>query len=104
MRPSIVLLALTLIMSIVAVSQTRTPVINKRQARQQARIHQGVKSGELTPGETRRLEAGEGKIQADKMEAKSDGKVTPAERRKLRREENRESRRIYRAKHNDVKQ
>ena len=82
-------------------AQTKTPVVNKRERAQQARIRQGVKSGELTPGETRRLEARESKIQADKMAAKADGKVTPAERRKLNREQNRASRKIYRLKHNN---
>ena len=84
-----------------ALAQTHTPVVTKRQHHQQARIRQGVKSGELTRGETRRLERGEAKIQRDKMKAKADGTVTPAEKAKLNREENRESRRIYRAKHNN---
>lgn len=83
-----------------AVSQTQTPVINQRERNQQARIRQGVKSGQLTPGEARRLEAQQGKIKADKMAAKSDGKVTPAERRHLKRELNRASRNIHRKKHN----
>ncbi len=81
-------------------ADTRTPRITKRQINQQRRIKQGVKSGELTPAETRRLEAQQAKIQADKQAAKADGKVTPQERRKLRREENRASRNIYRLKHN----
>ena len=83
-----------------AVAQTKTPGIDKRERRQQTRIHQGIKSGELTPAETRRLEAREGKIKADEMRAKSDGKVTPEERRKLNRELDRTNRAIYRKKHN----
>ncbi|MBZ5553361.1 MAG: hypothetical protein LAO21_11620 [Acidobacteriia bacterium] len=78
---------------------TRTPGINQRQARQQARINQGIRSGQLTYREARGLESREGKIQADKLFAKSDGKVTPAERRQLNRELNRTSRGIYRQKH-----
>ncbi len=77
-----------------------TPVVRKRQVHQQARIKQGVNSGQLTPAETRRLEAQQGKIQADKLEAKSDGTVTAAERAKLHREQDRASRNIYRKKHN----
>ena len=99
----VTLLVLLGIAHSVATSQTKTPVINQREWNQQARIRQGVKSGELTRGEARRLEAREGKIKADKMVAKSDGKVTPAERRRLKREENRASRRIYRLKHNHRK-
>jgi len=87
-----------------AVGSTKTPVINKRQKRQQARIANGVKSGQLTAGETSRLEAREAKIQKDKQAAKADGKVTPAERRKLRHEENRASGKIYKLKHNDKTQ
>jgi hypothetical protein len=79
---------------------TKTPRINERQIRQQKRIREGVKSGELTKKETRRLEAGEAKIQSDKLEAKADGKVTKAERAKLTREQNRESKAIHRMKHN----
>lgn len=82
-------------------AQVKTPVVDQREQNQQKRIEQGVKSGELTPVETRRLERQEGKIKADEMNAKADGKVTPAERRKLHRELNRESKRIYRKKHNN---
>src|SRR5512147_1887409 len=81
-------------------TSTKTPRVTKRQLNQQRRIGQGVKSGELTKGETRRLENEEGKIQAEKKMAKADGKVTPAERKKLRRDENKASKDIYRMKHN----
>lgn len=80
-------------------AQTATPNVTKRQANQQARIGQGVSSGELTPKETQHLEAREAKIQRDKKAAKSDGTVTPAERAKLQHEENRTSRAIYHQKH-----
>jgi hypothetical protein len=77
-----------------------TPRVTARQGRQQARIAQGVKSGQLTPGETARLERGEARIQRAKVAAKADGNVTPAERRHLNRMENRESARIWGDKHN----
>ena len=79
----------------------RTPRINARQANQQKRIEQGVKSGELTPGETHRLERQQANIQANKLLAKSDGKVTPKERARLTQEQNRASRTIYWDKHNN---
>ena len=82
-----------------ATAQTATPVVTKRQENQQERIAQGAKSGELTPKETRHLEAREAKIQHDKKEAKADGNVTPAERARLNREQNRTSRAIRRQKH-----
>src|SRR4051794_13954972 len=80
-------------------AQTKTPRVTKRQVRQQERIEQGVKSGELTKPEAAKLEVREAKIQHDKKEAKADGVVTPAERAKLNREENRSSRAIRRQKH-----
>jgi hypothetical protein len=79
----------------------KTPKIAKKQIRQQARIKQGVKSDELTKGETVRLEKEQGKIQAEKIQAKSDGKVTAQERKKIRHDQKKASRHIYRAKHND---
>ncbi|HVS91261.1 MAG TPA: hypothetical protein VHE59_04465 [Mucilaginibacter sp.] len=83
-----------------ASAQTRTPVVNHRQVRQERRIAQGERSGELTRHETRSLQRGERKIQADKRMAKANGRVTPHERQHLRREQNRMSRAIYRDKHN----
>jgi hypothetical protein len=82
-------------------AQTRTPEINNRQQRQQRRINQGVRSGQLTKNEAHHLRADERKIRTDKRMAKADGKVTSAERKHLRREENQTSRAIYRKKHND---
>jgi hypothetical protein len=79
----------------------KTPRVTHRQMNQQARIKQGVRSGELTKGETRRLEREQAKIQYDKKETKSDGKITPQERKHLRREQNKASRDIYRLKHNE---
>jgi len=81
--------------------QPKTPKITKRQIHQQERIQQGVRSGKLTPQETRKLEREQAKIQRDKKKAKADGKVTPEEREKLRREQNKANRDIYRLKHND---
>jgi len=81
-----------------------TPRVTHRQINQQARIKQGVKSGELTKGETRKLEREQAKIQHDKKVAKSDGKITPQERRKIIREQNKANRDIYRLKHNKREQ
>ena len=94
------MLAALFLCSIGAFAQSKTPVVDQRQKNQQERIKEGVKTGEVTRGEARRLEAQQGKIKADEMVAKSDGKVTNAERRQLKREQNRTSRNIYRKKHN----
>lgn len=76
-----------------------TPNLDKREANQQARIDQGVASGQLTAKETNRLDKREAKLAADEAAAKADGKVTRAERRKLQREANRDSAAIHKQKH-----
>lgn len=78
---------------------TNTPRVDRREARQQRRIQQGARSGELTPRETRRLEREQARIRRNEARAKSDGTVTPQERRRLNRELNRSSRHIRREKH-----
>lgn len=78
--------------------------IKNREERQQARIDQGVKSGELTAEETAKLEKEQAKIEADRQKALSDGKLSRKEKAKLTREQNRASRHIYREKHNADKQ
>jgi len=95
------LLIAALAVTSIAQAQTRTPVINHREHRQERRIHRGVRSGELTRSEARHLRRDENRISRDRRMAKADGHVTRAERRHLRREENRTSRAIYRNKHNN---
>jgi hypothetical protein len=46
-----------------ALAQTATPGVDKRQANQEARIQQGVQSGQLTPKEAVKLEKGQAKVQ-----------------------------------------
>jgi hypothetical protein len=83
-----------------ATGNTKTPVVNQRQKNQHARIKEGVKSGELTKGEARKLHAEEKTIQEEKQMAKADGKVTKAERAKLHHDQNKASKDIHRMKHN----
>ena len=80
--------------------------INQRKENQQDRIAQGVKSGQLTAGETARLEGREAHInrQEARMKAANGGRLTPGDRAKINREQNRTSRAIYRDKHNARKQ
>jgi len=80
--------------------------INQRKENQQDRIAQGVKSGELTAGETAHLERGEAHInrQEARMRANDNGHLTQADRAKINREQNHMSREIYRDKHNNRKQ
>jgi len=80
--------------------------INARKENQQDRIAQGVKSGQLTAGETAHLERGEARInrQEAHMRAADNGHLTQADRTKINKEQNHMSRAIYRDKHNNRKQ
>ena len=77
--------------------------VDRREENHQDRIAQGVKSGQLTPGETAHLERKEAGIRHEiKSErAANGGKLTPAQRAQVNRQQNRVSNQIYRAKHND---
>ena len=74
--------------------------INQRQARQQHRIAHGVASGELTARETYRLERQEGRIAAYEARSRADGGgLSARERARIEHMQDRESRRIYRQRH-----
>lgn len=76
----------------------------RRQMRQEHRIEKGVKSGQLTDGEAKRLERGQAHIDRAQARAESDGVISKGEEAKLQHMENNQSRRIYRLKHNDKAQ
>jgi hypothetical protein len=80
--------------------------VGKRAENQQDRIAQGVKSGQLTAGETAHLEGNESKINNEvrKDRAANGGKLTPQEKKQVNRQQNRESKQIYRDKHNGRRQ
>lgn len=96
-------LLLTLALPVFAQSAS-TPRIDARAENQQRRIDNGVKDGSLTPREAANAQRRENKLKGDVAAAKADGKVTPQERKRLRAEENRNSRKIYRKRHNAAKQ
>jgi methionine-rich copper-binding protein CopC len=76
--------------------------VNDRERNQQQRIGQGVESGSLTAGETAHLEKQEAGINKEvRQDRKANGgKLTPQEHAQVNRQQNRESNRIYRDKHN----
>jgi hypothetical protein len=76
-----------------------TPRLDVREHNQRDRIAQGVRFGELTRLETRRLVRGEAGLRRHERLAKSDGTVSRAERYRLERHADRVSARIYRQKH-----
>jgi hypothetical protein len=76
-----------------------TPVIDQRQANQEARIQQGVATGELTPREAARLEGGQQHVQNLENKAKADGVVTPGEKARITQAQDVQSRRVAKQKH-----
>lgn len=73
---------------------------NVRANRQQARINQGVASGELTGREAARLQRSENRLQMQITRDRIDGGgLSMAERAKLDRQQDRLSRRVYSQKH-----
>ena len=74
--------------------------IEARQRHQNARIERGERTGALTYRESERLERQEARIERQEDRYRySGGRFTAAERARIQRELNRESRRIYREKH-----
>jgi hypothetical protein len=80
--------------------------VGQRKENQQDRIAQGVKSGQLTPGETAKLEKQQQGINREEsgMREANGGKLTGADKRALNQQQNRASRNIYNKKHNGRKQ
>lgn len=91
-----VLLSAALLLGLSAVSFAG---INRREYREQYRIRQGIRSGELTRREAGRLEAEQARIRVDERYARRDGYISPRERARLDRELDRAGRDIYRQKH-----
>jgi hypothetical protein len=74
--------------------------VNARERRQEQRIHQGVRSGELTRREAERLQAEQARIRVDEAFARrSGGEFTARERARIQREQNKASKDIYQQTH-----
>ena len=82
--------------------EKKESVVEQRKENQQDRIAEGVKSGQLTPGETANLEKKEAAINKETKadRAANGGKLTPAEKAQVNRQQNQLSKQIYRDKHN----
>ena len=75
--------------------------IDQRQANQEQRIEQGIRSGQLTAGEAARLERGQARIERRERRALADGRMDPRERRRIMQAQEVQSRHIYREKHDN---
>jgi hypothetical protein len=80
--------------------------VGQRRENQQDRIAQGVKSGQLTAGETAKLEKQQKGInkQVSKDRKANGGTLTASEKKQINKEQNQASRNIYRKKHNAATQ
>jgi hypothetical protein len=71
----------------------------QRNVNQQQRIENGTRSGALSNREAGALERGQAHVDAREAHAARNGQVSAAEQARIQRSENRQSRRIYREKH-----
>ena len=80
--------------------------IGQRKENQQDRIAQGVKSGQLTAGETAHLENKEAAVNKEERAERTldHGKLTPAEKKQINGQQNRLSKQISTDKHNGAQQ
>jgi hypothetical protein len=78
------------------------PTVAQRKENQQDRIANGVKSGQLTAGETANLEKKEAGINKETAadRAANGGKLTASEKKQINRQQNQMSKQIYADKHN----
>jgi hypothetical protein len=78
------------------------PAVQKRKENQQDRIANGIHSGQLTAGETKKLETQEASVNKEEvgMRSSDNGKLTSGDRRKLENQQNHMSKQIYTDKHN----
>ncbi len=92
--------AMSLVMLTAAAAQAGP--IRHRQRHQAARIHQGVDTGSLTPGEAQALRHEQRDVNHVRRDALSDGHMDRNEVRGLTNVQNKASRHIYELKHNGV--
>ena len=77
--------------------------VGKRQENQQDRIAQGIKSGQLTAGETAKLETKESAVNQEVHNDRlaNGGKLTQGEKKQVNQQQNKLSNKIYQDKHNN---
>ncbi len=113
---SLVVLAVGGLMSLSAAAQSNTSgagpgvddpnhprvnQVNQREQNQQDRIANGMKNGQLTPGQAANLEKGEQRLQNNEKKdmAADNGHLTKADQKQLNKEANHMSKKIYKDKH-----
>ncbi len=96
------ILGLTAAASLAVALPAAAQTVDAREHNQAERIQEGVRSGALTPGEAARLHAREARLHRieSRVRYQHRGYLTDRARHRLQRLENRDSRAIYRLKHN----
>jgi len=86
----------------VAPAEKPKPTVAQRKENQQDRIANGVQSGQLTAGETAKLEKKEAAINKETAadRAANGGKLTASEKKQVNHQQNQVSKQIYADKHN----
>jgi hypothetical protein len=93
-------LAVAVVVGVMMAAPAQAARADRRQAKQQVRIVQGVKSGELTKAEATRLEAQHLAVKQEVRQARADdGHLDAAERARIERDQDKLNRRISVQKH-----
>jgi hypothetical protein len=100
MKTTLILLMGVSLITMAADSAEAAGRHDRRQNAQGARTRQGVRSGELTRGENRAIQAQQAKVRRIERRAEADGTVTPEEKARLEKAQDRASRQIHRLKNN----
>lgn len=95
----ILIVAAVLVATTASAQTTSTPRVDQRQAAQDARIQQGVQSGQLTEREAAKLERGQQHVQNMENKATADGTVTRKESSRIEHAQDQQNRKIKREKH-----
>ncbi len=73
----------------------------QRNINQQSRIEQGVQNGSLSNKEMSNLERGQARVDRAEARAAADGHVGAGEQARIQHKENKQSRKVFRDKHNN---
>lgn len=100
MKRTTITVVIALVALCAATAAFATPRVDRRQAAQRERIHDGVRGGQLTPREAARLRMGQRRVARVEHRVGLDGRIGVRERARLERLQDRQSRAIGRLRHN----
>jgi hypothetical protein len=102
------IIGMTIVAATIAVTgaMAQSDTVDQRKQNQQERVAQGVKSGQLTAGETANVETKEAAINQEVHTDRTlnGGKLTGQEKRTVNQQQNQMSKQIYADKHNAATQ